>query len=41
MISATSSHRRYLEVIGKRGVNPALGIPNERRFIQMALRLSF
>jgi hypothetical protein len=31
----------HLEVIGKRGVNPALGIPNERRFIQMALRLSF
>ena len=29
------------QVIGKRGVNPALGVPNERRFIQMALRLSF
>ena len=29
------------QVIGKRGVNPAIGVPNERRFIQMALRLSF
>jgi outer membrane receptor protein involved in Fe transport len=29
------------QVIGKRGVNPAAGVPNERRFIQMALRLSF
>jgi hypothetical protein len=30
-----------LTIIGKRGVNPAPGIANERRFIQMALRLSF
>jgi len=29
------------EVLGKRGVIPAGGIPNERRFIQMALRLTF
>jgi outer membrane receptor protein involved in Fe transport len=29
------------QVIGKRGVVPAAGVPNERRFIQMALRLSF
>jgi hypothetical protein len=29
------------QVIGKRGFNPAAGIPNERRFIQMSLRLSF
>jgi hypothetical protein len=28
-------------IIGAFGVNPAPGIPNERRFIQMALRLSF
>jgi outer membrane receptor protein involved in Fe transport len=30
-----------LTIIGKRGVNPAAGVANERRFIQMALRLSF
>jgi outer membrane receptor protein involved in Fe transport len=30
-----------LQVVGKRGVNPAAGVPNERRFIQFALRLSF
>ncbi len=29
------------QIIGKKGVNPAVGIPNERRFIQMALRLTF
>jgi hypothetical protein len=31
------------EVQGKRGVNPAttVGVPNERRFIQMALRMTF
>ena len=29
------------QVIGKRGVNPAAGVPNERRFIQFALRLNF
>jgi hypothetical protein len=29
------------QVVGKRGVSPALGVPNERRFIQFALRLSF
>ncbi|HMK30150.1 MAG TPA: carboxypeptidase regulatory-like domain-containing protein [Terriglobales bacterium] len=29
------------QVIGKRGVVPAAGVPNERRFIQMALRLTF
>ena len=28
-------------IVGKKGVNPAIGIPNERRFIQMALRLTF
>ncbi|HVJ05487.1 MAG TPA: TonB-dependent receptor [Candidatus Saccharimonadales bacterium] len=28
-------------IIGKRGVNPAAGVPNERRFIQMALRVTF
>lgn len=26
---------------GKKGVNPAAGIPNERRFIQLALKLTF
>ncbi len=31
----------HFEVLGKRGVIPAGGIPNERRFIQMALRLTF
>jgi len=31
----------HMEIIGKRGVNPAAGVPNERRFVQMALRLSF
>jgi outer membrane receptor protein involved in Fe transport len=30
-----------LQVIGKRGVNPASGVPNERRFIQFALRVLF
>jgi len=30
-----------LTIIGKRGFNPAAGVPNERRFIQFALRLSF
>jgi hypothetical protein len=29
------------QILGKKGVNPAVGIPNERRFIQMALRLTF
>jgi len=29
------------DIFGKRGVNPAPGIPNERRFIQLALRLTF
>jgi outer membrane receptor protein involved in Fe transport len=29
------------DLIGKRGLNPAPGIPNERRFIQMALKLIF
>lgn len=29
------------QVIGKRGVNPAAGVPNERRFIQFALKLIF
>ena len=29
------------QIIGKKGVNPAAGVPNERRFIQMALRLTF
>jgi hypothetical protein len=28
-------------IIGKRGVNPAGGVPNERRFIQFALKLLF
>jgi hypothetical protein len=28
-------------VIGKQGVVPTAGVPNERRFIQFALRLSF
>ena len=28
-------------IIGKRGVNPAAGVPNERRFIQFALKLQF
>ena len=28
-------------LIGKRGVNPSPGIANERRFIQMALKLTF
>jgi len=28
-------------VTAKRGVNPAAGVPNERRFIQFALRLNF
>jgi hypothetical protein len=28
-------------VIGQRGVIPASGVPNERRFIQLALRLTF
>jgi hypothetical protein len=30
-----------LQVIGKRGVNPASGVPNERRFVQFALRVLF
>jgi hypothetical protein len=29
------------QIIGKKGVNPAAGVPNERRFVQMALRLTF
>jgi hypothetical protein len=29
------------QIIGKKGVNPAVGVPNERRFVQMALRLTF
>jgi len=29
------------QVVGKRGVNPAAGVPNERRFIQFALKLKF
>jgi hypothetical protein len=29
------------QILGKKGVNPAAGVPNERRFIQMALRLTF
>jgi outer membrane receptor protein involved in Fe transport len=29
------------QIIGKKGVNPAAGVANERRFIQMALRLTF
>ena len=29
------------QIVGKKGVNPAAGVPNERRFIQMALRLTF
>ena len=29
------------QVAGKRGVNPAAGVPNERRFIQFSLKLSF
>ena len=29
------------QVIGKRGVNPAGGVANERRFIQFALKLKF
>jgi len=29
------------QIVGKKGVNPAAGIANERRFIQMALRLTF
>jgi len=29
------------QIFGKRGVNPAPGIPNERRFIQFALKLLF
>ena len=29
------------QILGKKGVNPAVGVPNERRFIQMALRLTF
>jgi len=28
-------------ILAKRGVNPAAGVPNERRFIQFALRLNF
>ncbi len=28
-------------IIGKKGVNPAGGIPNERRFVQLALKLNF
>ncbi len=31
----------FFPVIGKRGVNPAAGVSNERRFIQFAMRLSF
>jgi len=34
-------HALALTIIGKRGFNPAAGVPNERRFIQFALRLSF
>jgi hypothetical protein len=30
-----------LALIGKRGVNPAAGIPNERRFVQFGLKLLF
>jgi len=30
-----------MQVTGKRGVNPAGGVPNERRFIQFSMRLSF
>jgi hypothetical protein len=30
-----------VQVQGKRGVNPAAGIPNERRFIQLGLKLTF
>jgi hypothetical protein len=26
---------------GKKGVNPAAGVPNERRFVQLALKLTF
>ena len=29
------------QVFGKRGVNPAVGVPNERRFIQFALKFLF
>jgi hypothetical protein len=29
------------QLVGKKGVNPAAGVPNERRFIQLALRLTF
>ncbi len=29
------------QIIGKRGFNPAGGIPNERRFIQLSARISF
>ena len=29
------------QILGKKGVNPAVGVPNERCFIQMALRLTF
>ena len=30
-----------LALIGKRGVNPAGGVPNERRFVQFGLKLIF
>jgi hypothetical protein len=26
---------------GKKGVNPAAGVPNERRFVQFAVKLNF
>jgi hypothetical protein len=29
------------QVFGKRGVNPAFGVPNERRFVQFALKFLF
>jgi hypothetical protein len=39
--SATAPPPAPFAVIGKRGVNPAVGVANERRFVQFALRLQF
>jgi hypothetical protein len=39
--SATAPAAAPFAVIGKRGVNPAAGVANERRFIQFALKLQF
>jgi hypothetical protein len=39
--SATAPAAVPFAVIGKRGVNPAAGVANERRFVQFALKLQF